>query len=64
MLKWAVIFFLISLVAGFFGFRGVESGSQKISKILFFIAIAIFIVIVGRFNFLLIVYQKFSKSNN
>jgi len=46
MLKWAVIFFLISLAAGFFGFRGVESGSQKIAKVLFFIAIAIFLVVL------------------
>ncbi len=46
MLKWAVIFFLISVVAGFFGFRGVESGAQKIAKVLFFIAIAIFLVVL------------------
>jgi len=46
MLKWAVIFFLVSLVAGFFGFRGVASGSQKIAKVLFFIAITIFLVVL------------------
>lgn len=44
MLKWALIFFLISLVAGVFGFTGIAAGARSISKILFFIAIAIFIL--------------------
>lgn len=46
MLKWALIFFLISLVAGFFGFTGVASGARTIAKILFFIAVAIFLIIL------------------
>lgn len=46
MLKWALIFFLISLVAGFFGFSGVASGARTIAKILFFIAVAIFLIIL------------------
>ncbi|MGH8250048.1 MAG: DUF1328 domain-containing protein [Steroidobacteraceae bacterium] len=46
MIKWAIIFFLISLVAGFFGFSGVASGSRTIAKILFFIALAIFLVVL------------------
>jgi uncharacterized membrane protein YtjA (UPF0391 family) len=46
MLKWAVIFFLISLAAGYFGFTGVASGARSIAKVLFFIAIAIFLVIL------------------
>lgn len=46
MLKWAIIFFLISLVAGFFGFTNVAAGTRTIAKILFFIAIAIFLVFV------------------
>ncbi|WP_428660143.1 DUF1328 domain-containing protein [Reyranella sp.] len=44
MLKWALIFFLISLVAGFFGFTNVAAGTRTIAKILFFIAITIFVV--------------------
>lgn len=44
MLKWALIFFLISLVAGFFGFTNMAAGARTIAKILFFIAIAIFLV--------------------
>ncbi|HTE37080.1 MAG TPA: DUF1328 domain-containing protein [Reyranella sp.] len=46
MLKWALIFFLISLVAGFFGFTNVAAGTRTIAKILFFVAIAIFLVLL------------------
>lgn len=46
MLKWALIFFLVSLVAGFFGFTGVASGARTIAKVLFFIAIVIFIIVL------------------
>jgi uncharacterized membrane protein YtjA (UPF0391 family) len=46
MLKWAILFFLISLVAGFFGFTGVASGAKSIAKVLFFIAIVIFLVVL------------------
>ncbi|MEO8740413.1 MAG: DUF1328 domain-containing protein [Casimicrobiaceae bacterium] len=46
MIKWAVIFFIISLVAGFFGFSGVAAGSKTIAKVLFFIALVIFLVVL------------------
>jgi uncharacterized membrane protein YtjA (UPF0391 family) len=46
MLKWAILFFLISLVAGYFGFSGVASGSRKIAKVLFAIALLIFLVVL------------------
>ncbi len=46
MLKWAVIFFLISVVAGFFGFTGVASTTRTIAKVLFFIALAIFLIVL------------------
>jgi uncharacterized membrane protein YtjA (UPF0391 family) len=46
MIKWAVIFFIISLVAGFFGFTGVAEGSRAIAKVLFFIALAIFLIVL------------------
>jgi len=35
MLTWAIIFFLISVVAGVFGFTGIAVGAQAIAKILF-----------------------------
>ena len=46
MLKWALIFFVISVVAGFFGFTGVASGARSISKVLFFIAVTIFLIVL------------------
>jgi len=46
MLKWAILFFVISLIAGFFGFTGVASGARSIAKVFFFIAIAIFLVVL------------------
>jgi uncharacterized membrane protein YtjA (UPF0391 family) len=46
MLKWAILFFIISLVAGYFGFTGVASGSRKIAKVLFAIALVIFLIVL------------------
>jgi uncharacterized membrane protein YtjA (UPF0391 family) len=46
MIKWAVIFFLISVVAGFFGFTGVASGARSIAKVLFVIALVIFLIVL------------------
>jgi uncharacterized membrane protein YtjA (UPF0391 family) len=46
MLKWALLFFLVSVVAGFFGFSGVASTTRTIAKILFFVALAIFLIVV------------------
>ena len=46
MLKWALIFFVISVLAGYFGFTGVASGARRLSKVLFFIALAIFLIVL------------------
>ena len=43
MLKWAVIFLLIAIVAGIFGFTGVEQASATIAKWLFGIFLVLFI---------------------
>lgn len=44
MLRWALIFFIISLLAGVFGFTGIAAGSAAIAKTLFFLALALFVV--------------------
>jgi uncharacterized membrane protein YtjA (UPF0391 family) len=44
MLRWALIFFVISIVAGLLGFTGVAAGSAAIAKTLFFIAVALFLI--------------------
>lgn len=46
MLTWAIIFFVISLIAGFFGFTGVASGAKSIAKVLFFIVLGIFLIVL------------------
>ena len=46
MLKWAIIFFVVSVIAGFFGFTGVASTTRTIAKVLFFIALAIFLIVL------------------
>jgi len=44
MLRWAVIFFLISVIAAFFGFTDVAAGAAEIAKVLFYIFVAVFVV--------------------
>ena len=46
MIRWAIIFFAISLVAGFFGFTGVAGTARTIAKVLFFVALAIFLIVL------------------
>lgn len=46
MLKWAILFLVISLIAGFFGFGKVESGAKSIAKVLFVVALLIFLVVL------------------
>jgi uncharacterized membrane protein YtjA (UPF0391 family) len=46
MIKWAIIFALISVVAGIFGFTGIAAGSAAVAKVLFFIALAIFVILL------------------
>jgi uncharacterized membrane protein YtjA (UPF0391 family) len=46
MLKWAIIFFLISLVAALFGFTGIAAGAQAIAKFLFFVFVVLFLIVL------------------
>jgi uncharacterized membrane protein YtjA (UPF0391 family) len=46
LLKWALIFFLISLVAALFGFTGLSAATADIARILFYIFIVIFLVLL------------------
>ena len=46
MLKWALIFLVVGLVAGALGFTGVAGAAVGIAKILFFLAIALFLIFV------------------
>ena len=37
MLKWALIFFVVAIVAALFGFTCIAAGAAEIAKILFFL---------------------------
>ncbi|MBC7993233.1 MAG: DUF1328 domain-containing protein [Rhizobacter sp.] len=44
MLHYAVVFFVIALIAALFGFGGIAAGAVGIAKILFFVFVALAIV--------------------
>jgi len=46
MLRLALFFLVVSLVAALFGFGGIAAASADIARILFFIAIVIFLVLL------------------
>jgi uncharacterized membrane protein YtjA (UPF0391 family) len=47
MLKWALFFFIIAIIAGILGFTGIAAASVTIAKALFFIFLLICIVFVA-----------------
>ncbi len=44
MLYWTLVFLVVALIAGLFGFGGIASASAGIAKILFGIFIVLFLV--------------------
>jgi len=44
MLRYAIIFLIIAIIAAVFGFGGIAAGATEIAKILFFIFQVLFIV--------------------
>jgi uncharacterized membrane protein YtjA (UPF0391 family) len=46
MLRWAFIFLLLGLVAAALGFTGIAGASIGIAKFLFFVFIAVFVVML------------------
>ena len=46
MLRWALFFLLIGIVAGVLGFSDIAGASIEIAKILFFIFMLIFLVLL------------------
>ncbi|MBT0956154.1 DUF1328 domain-containing protein [Alphaproteobacteria bacterium KMM 3653] len=43
MLYYAVVFFIVALIAALFGFGGIASASAGIAQILFFVFLALFV---------------------
>jgi uncharacterized membrane protein YtjA (UPF0391 family) len=46
LLKWALIFFLVSIVAGILGFTGISAASADVARFLFYIFVVIFLVLL------------------
>lgn len=44
MLSWALIFFVVAVIAAIFGFGGIASASAGIAQILFFLFLVLFVV--------------------
>jgi uncharacterized membrane protein YtjA (UPF0391 family) len=44
MLYWAIIFFVVAIIAAFFGFGGIAVASAGIAKILFLIFLVLFVI--------------------
>jgi uncharacterized membrane protein YtjA (UPF0391 family) len=44
LLKWALAFFVIALIAGLFGFFGIAEGAETIARFLFFLFLAIVVL--------------------
>jgi len=47
MIKWALIFLVVGVIAGILGFTGIAGASFAIAKILFFVAILIFVILLA-----------------
>ena len=44
MLSWVVTFLIVALIAGILGFGGIAGASVEIAKIIFFIAVVLFLI--------------------
>lgn len=44
MLTYALIFFIVALVAALFGFSSISSGSMAIARFLFFVFVVLFVL--------------------
>jgi uncharacterized membrane protein YtjA (UPF0391 family) len=44
MLRWAIAFFIVALVAALFGFAGIAVAAAGIAKILFYLFLILFLV--------------------
>ncbi|MBT9457669.1 MAG: DUF1328 domain-containing protein [Burkholderiaceae bacterium] len=47
MLKWALILAIASVFAGLLGFTGIAAGAASVAKLLFFICVAVVIVLLA-----------------
>lgn len=50
MLRYALLFLIVAIIAGIFGFGNIAAGATEIAKILFFLFLVLFVIalIFGR----------------
>jgi uncharacterized membrane protein YtjA (UPF0391 family) len=46
LLKWALVFFLISVVAGLLGFTDISVATADVARFLFYVFVVIFLVLL------------------
>lgn len=46
MIELAIFFFIVAVIAGALGFTGIARGAAKIAKVLFFIFLGLFLLVV------------------
>jgi uncharacterized membrane protein YtjA (UPF0391 family) len=46
LLKWALVFFIVSIIAALFGFTNIAAATADVARILFYIFLVIFIVLL------------------
>lgn len=44
MLRWALAFFIIAIIAAVFGFTGIAAGATEIARVCFFFFVVVFLV--------------------
>jgi uncharacterized membrane protein YtjA (UPF0391 family) len=44
MLRWAIAFFIVALIAAVFGFLGIAAAAVSIARVLFFVFLVLFLV--------------------
>ena len=46
MLSWALIFFVVAIIAAIFGFGGLAEGFANVAQFLFFLFLAVVVILV------------------
>jgi uncharacterized membrane protein YtjA (UPF0391 family) len=46
LLRWALAFFIIAIIAAVFGFTGIAAGAEDIARFLFFLFLAVVVLFV------------------
>jgi uncharacterized membrane protein YtjA (UPF0391 family) len=44
MLYWALVFFVVAIIAAILGFGGIAAGAESIARVLFFLFLVVFAV--------------------